>query len=191
VAHHLEPNKTLVRHLYERLMANGDVAAAEEILDDAYVDHSLPGNIEGGRAELIGVVQAVRAAVPDIAPSSIRRSRKTTSSPSGSLRAVTLRVRHSHQAFRRRAERSSGASSTSSGSPAVASSSTGESSTTCRSSSSSVPCRRPADISRSAWIGLPAQTAAGSSLSRRRVRRRAHRPSEPGRTRAHEHRRRQ
>jgi predicted SnoaL-like aldol condensation-catalyzing enzyme len=68
VSSHLETNKAIVRRLYERLMANGDVAAAEEILDDSYVDHSLPGNAEGGRAELIGVVQAVRAAMPDIAP---------------------------------------------------------------------------------------------------------------------------
>ena len=68
MSQHLEPNKALVRRLYERLMANGDVAAAEEILDDGYIDHSLPGNVEGGRADLIGVVQAVRAAIPDIAP---------------------------------------------------------------------------------------------------------------------------
>jgi predicted ester cyclase len=66
--HHLEANKALVRRLYERLMANGDVGAAGEIVADDYVDHSLPGNIEGGRTELIGVVQAVRAAIPDIAP---------------------------------------------------------------------------------------------------------------------------
>lgn len=64
----LEVNKALVRRLYERLMANGDVGAAEEILDERYVDHSLPGNAEGGRAELLGVVQAVRAAIPNIAP---------------------------------------------------------------------------------------------------------------------------
>ncbi len=68
MSHHLEGNKALVRRLYERLMANGDVDAAEEILDDRYLDHSLPGNVEGGRAELIGLVQAVRAAMPDIAP---------------------------------------------------------------------------------------------------------------------------
>lgn len=64
----LESNKALVRRLYERLMANGDVSAAEGILDAGYVDHSLPGNADGGRAELIGLVQGVRAAIPDIAP---------------------------------------------------------------------------------------------------------------------------
>jgi predicted ester cyclase len=64
----LETNKALVRRLYERLMANGDVSAAEEIIDERHVDHSLPGNVEGGRAELIGLVQGVRAAIPDIAP---------------------------------------------------------------------------------------------------------------------------
>ena len=64
----LEDNKLLVRRLYDRLMANGDVDTAVEIVDDGYVDHSLPGNAKGGRAELIGVVQAVRAAIPDIAP---------------------------------------------------------------------------------------------------------------------------
>jgi len=68
VSDQLEVNKTLVRRLYERLMANGDVGAAEGILHERYVDHSLPGNAEGGRAELLGVVQAVRAAIPDIAP---------------------------------------------------------------------------------------------------------------------------
>jgi predicted SnoaL-like aldol condensation-catalyzing enzyme len=68
VSHHLEANKALVHRLYERLMASGDVAAAEEIIADTYVDHSLPGMAEAGRAELIGLVQAVRAAIPDIAP---------------------------------------------------------------------------------------------------------------------------
>jgi predicted ester cyclase len=68
VSHHLETNKALVHRLYERLMANGDVTAAEEILAGGYVDHSVPGMAEAGRAELIGVVQAVRAAIPDIAP---------------------------------------------------------------------------------------------------------------------------
>jgi predicted ester cyclase len=64
----LESNKALVQRLYERLMANGDVSAAEEVLDPGYVDHSLPGNAVGGRTELIGLVQGVRAAIPDIAP---------------------------------------------------------------------------------------------------------------------------
>jgi predicted ester cyclase len=68
MSHHLELNKALVRRLYDRLMGNGDVAAAETIVADDYVDHSLPGNVEGGRAELFGLVQAVRAAIPDIAP---------------------------------------------------------------------------------------------------------------------------
>jgi steroid delta-isomerase-like uncharacterized protein len=68
MSHHLEANKALVRRLYERLMADGDVATAEEILADGYLDHSVPGMAEAGRAELIGLVQAVRAAVPDISP---------------------------------------------------------------------------------------------------------------------------
>jgi predicted ester cyclase len=68
MSHHLERNKALVGRLYDRLMANGDVAEAEEILAGDFIDHSLPGNVDGGRAELIGVVQAVRAAIPDIAP---------------------------------------------------------------------------------------------------------------------------
>lgn len=69
MSHHLEANKALISRLYDRLMANGDVAAAEEILAERYLDHSVPGMAEAGRAELIGVVQAVRAAFPDIAPS--------------------------------------------------------------------------------------------------------------------------
>lgn len=64
----LGSNKALVRRLYDRLMANGDIDDARAIVADDYVDHSLPGNVEGGRAELFGLVQAVRAAVPDIAP---------------------------------------------------------------------------------------------------------------------------
>jgi predicted ester cyclase len=68
MSHHLEANKAVVRRLYDRLMASGDVAAAEEILADGYVDHSVPGLGEAGRGELIGAVQAVRAAFPDIAP---------------------------------------------------------------------------------------------------------------------------
>ena len=69
----LEANKTLIHRLYERLMANGDVAAADEILADGYLDHSVPGMAEAGRADLIGLVQAVRAAIPDIAPTVDRR----------------------------------------------------------------------------------------------------------------------
>src|SRR5687768_125688 len=65
---HLDSNTVLVHRLYERLMAKGDVVAAEEILDERYVDHSLPGIGEGGRKEFIEVVRGVRAAVPDIAP---------------------------------------------------------------------------------------------------------------------------
>lgn len=64
----LESNKALVRRLYDRLMANGDTAAAEAIVADDYLDHSLPGNVDGGRAELLGLVESVRAAIPDIAP---------------------------------------------------------------------------------------------------------------------------
>jgi predicted ester cyclase len=68
MSHHLDPNKDLVRRLYDRLMGNGDIAAAETIVAEDYLDHSLPGNVEGGRAELFGLVKAVRAAIPDIAP---------------------------------------------------------------------------------------------------------------------------
>ena len=63
-----ESNKSIVRRLYDRLMGAGDVATAVGLLADDFVDHSLPGNVEGGRTELIDVVQAVRAAIPDIAP---------------------------------------------------------------------------------------------------------------------------
>jgi predicted ester cyclase len=49
-------------------MAQGDVEAAQRILADDYRDHDLPGIGEGGRTELIQVVQGVRAAFPDIQP---------------------------------------------------------------------------------------------------------------------------
>jgi predicted SnoaL-like aldol condensation-catalyzing enzyme len=63
-----ERNKALVHELYGTLMAQGDVEAAQRILADEYRDHDLPGVGEGGRAELIQVVQGVRAAFPDITP---------------------------------------------------------------------------------------------------------------------------
>jgi predicted SnoaL-like aldol condensation-catalyzing enzyme len=63
-----EANKALVHELYGTLMARGDVASAERILAESYRDHDLPGIGEGGRAELIQVVQGVRAAFPDITP---------------------------------------------------------------------------------------------------------------------------
>ena len=63
-----QANKELVHRLYNTLMAEGDVAAAHEILAAGYVDHDIPGLGEGGRAELIQAVQGVRAAFPDIKP---------------------------------------------------------------------------------------------------------------------------
>jgi steroid delta-isomerase-like uncharacterized protein len=65
----LQANKELVHRLYNTLMANGDVDAANEILAADYVDHDLPGIGEGGKAELIQLVQGVRASFPDIKPS--------------------------------------------------------------------------------------------------------------------------
>ena len=63
-----QANKDLVHRLYNTLMAEGDVTAAQEILATGYVDHDIPGLGEGGRAELIQAVQGVRAAFPDIKP---------------------------------------------------------------------------------------------------------------------------
>jgi len=64
-----ESNKDLVRELYGRLMGEGDVATAERILSDDYVDHDVPGLPGGGnRYDLIRAVQGVRAAFPDIKP---------------------------------------------------------------------------------------------------------------------------
>jgi predicted ester cyclase len=64
-----ETNKDLVRRLYAGLMARGDTAVADEVVSAAYVDHDLPGIGEGGKKDLIGAVQAVRASIPDISPS--------------------------------------------------------------------------------------------------------------------------
>lgn len=64
----LEGNKQLVRNLYARLMGDGDRSAAAEIVADDYVDHDLPGIGEGGRQELVALVEGVRAAIPDIRP---------------------------------------------------------------------------------------------------------------------------
>jgi predicted SnoaL-like aldol condensation-catalyzing enzyme len=61
-------NKALVHQLYGTLMAQGDLESAHRILADTYCDHDLPGIGEGGRAELIQVVQGVRASFPDIHP---------------------------------------------------------------------------------------------------------------------------
>jgi predicted SnoaL-like aldol condensation-catalyzing enzyme len=63
-----DDNTDLVRRLYGGLMAEGDTAAADEVLADDYLDHDIPGVGEGGRKELVAAVQAVRAAFPDIAP---------------------------------------------------------------------------------------------------------------------------
>jgi predicted ester cyclase len=60
--------RQLVRELYARLMARGDVAAGHALLADDYVDHNIPGFGTGGRKELISAVLAVRAAFPDIRP---------------------------------------------------------------------------------------------------------------------------
>lgn len=64
----LEANKALVRRLYSTLMAQGDTAAATELLAANYHDHAIPGIGEGGPQELVGAVLAVRAAFPDITP---------------------------------------------------------------------------------------------------------------------------
>jgi predicted ester cyclase len=64
----LEGNKQLVRNLYARLMGDGDRSAAAEMVADDYVDHDLPGIGEGGRQELVALVEGVRAAIPDIRP---------------------------------------------------------------------------------------------------------------------------
>lgn len=64
----LEANKELVHRLYGTLMAKGDVDTGREILADDYVDHDLPGIGEGGREELIQVVQGVRASMPNVVP---------------------------------------------------------------------------------------------------------------------------
>jgi len=68
MAENLEANKALVRRLYARLQGAGDTAAADEIVADDYVDHSLPGIGEGGRPELYALVAGVRSALPDVAP---------------------------------------------------------------------------------------------------------------------------
>jgi len=61
-------NKELVHRLYGTLHAEGDAAAAREILAEDYVDHDIPGIGQGGREELISAVQAVRASFPDVKP---------------------------------------------------------------------------------------------------------------------------
>ena len=64
----LKGNKDLVHRLYNTLMARGDVDSANQILADDYIDHDLPGIGEGGKVQLIQVVQGVRASLPDITP---------------------------------------------------------------------------------------------------------------------------
>jgi predicted ester cyclase len=61
-------NAALVHELYGSLMAEGDVAAAERILAEDYVDHDVPGPFPGTRDGLIQAVQAVRTAFPDVKP---------------------------------------------------------------------------------------------------------------------------
>jgi predicted ester cyclase/uncharacterized protein YndB with AHSA1/START domain len=64
-----EANKELVRRLYGTLMAKGDIAAADAILTENYLDHDIPGHPGGGgRDELKAAVLGVRAAFPNIQP---------------------------------------------------------------------------------------------------------------------------
>jgi steroid delta-isomerase-like uncharacterized protein len=68
MAESLEANKALVRRLYASLMGAGDTATADQLVAEDYVDHSLPGIGEGGRAELYALVAGVRGALPDVTP---------------------------------------------------------------------------------------------------------------------------
>lgn len=68
----LESNKDLVRRLYATLHGGGDTEGARELLSDRYLDHDLPGLGEGGVEELLGLVAAVRAAVPDVRPTVVQ-----------------------------------------------------------------------------------------------------------------------
>lgn len=66
---HTDANKALVRALYDSLMARGDTAKADLLLDAAYVDHDIPGHEgPGNAAALKAAVMAVRAAFPGITP---------------------------------------------------------------------------------------------------------------------------
>lgn len=64
----LERNRALVHELYDTLMAEGDVAAAERLVADDYVDHDVPGPFPGTRDGLIAAVRGVREAFPDVRP---------------------------------------------------------------------------------------------------------------------------
>jgi predicted SnoaL-like aldol condensation-catalyzing enzyme len=132
-------NTELVQRLYGGLMAKGDTAVADEVLAEDYLDHDIPGVGEGGRQELVAAVLAVRAAVPDIAP---------TLGPilaEGDLVAVRVEAHGSTPAPRSRpasprpARPSPGRKSTSSAAPAIASPNTGGCSTCSASSSNSAP----------------------------------------------------
>ena len=64
-----EANKELVRRLYGTLHAQGDTAAADEILAEDYVDHDIPGYPgDGTREHLKAAVIGVRASFPDVKP---------------------------------------------------------------------------------------------------------------------------
>jgi predicted ester cyclase len=63
-----ERNKDLVRRLYATLMAEGDTAAADEMLAEGYVDHDIPGPFPPDREGLKQAVMGVRAAFPDVKP---------------------------------------------------------------------------------------------------------------------------
>lgn len=61
--------KELIRALYARLMAKGDVTAISDLLAPDYKDHDIPGMPNGGgREDLKNAVLGVRAAFPDITP---------------------------------------------------------------------------------------------------------------------------
>jgi predicted SnoaL-like aldol condensation-catalyzing enzyme len=56
----------IVRDLYQRFMNQGDVAAADTLIDDAFVDHSNPAVGHAGKQELIDLVLAARGDDPTL-----------------------------------------------------------------------------------------------------------------------------
>jgi steroid delta-isomerase-like uncharacterized protein len=64
-----ESNKAIVSRLYAEVMGKGDMAVADAVLAEGYVDHRLPfPDLPPNRKGLKETVSRVRAAFPDIQP---------------------------------------------------------------------------------------------------------------------------
>lgn len=62
----IEANKRLVQHGFQRLMNQGELALADELVSADFLNHDAPPGAPRGPAGLRGVVTMLRTAFPDL-----------------------------------------------------------------------------------------------------------------------------